>query len=243
MNIIPVIDLKDGVVVHARQGRRDQYQPINTGLCRSSGIFQVIEAYLNLYDFNTFYIADLNALTNRGNHDRLISEVLTRFHRKQFWIDRGYRNNEQRLSPPANYRPVLGSESFREETIRDIKAHENSFILSLDYSAAGAMGAKSLFSNQDYWPDHIIIMTLDRVGSGHGPDLNKLAEFRRKYPDKDFIAAGGIRNKQDLIALKKLGINQALVASALHSGAISRDDIAEFQAKKYPNVLGYFKRP
>jgi len=43
MKIIPVIDLKDGVVVHAKQGHREHYQPINTDLCKSSDIFQVIE--------------------------------------------------------------------------------------------------------------------------------------------------------------------------------------------------------
>ena len=73
-------------------------------------------------------------------------------------------------------------------------------------------------------------MTLERVGSNQGPDLNKLTEFCRQYPDKNFIAAGGIRNKQDLIALCEVGIHQALVASALHSGTIKAEDIAGFQA-------------
>ena len=66
MKIIPVIDLKDGVVVHAQQGIRDLYQPINTALCQSSDIYQVIEAFLGVYDFDTFYIADLNAITHQG---------------------------------------------------------------------------------------------------------------------------------------------------------------------------------
>ena len=36
---------------------------------------------------------------------------------------------------------------------------------------------------------------------------------------------GGIRNTADLQALKQVGVQQALIASALHSGAISRKDI------------------
>ncbi|MGZ8931329.1 MAG: HisA/HisF-related TIM barrel protein [Methylosarcina sp.] len=44
------------------------------------------------------------------------------------------------------------------------------------------------------------------------------------------MAAGGVRNKQDLIDLKMLGIKRALVASALHSGAIHREEIAELAA-------------
>ena len=84
MKIIPVIDLKDGVVVHAQQGMREQYQPINTHLCQSSDIYQVIEAFLGVYDFDTIYIADLNAITHQGDHDRLITEVLTSFPRHTY---------------------------------------------------------------------------------------------------------------------------------------------------------------
>lgn len=88
------------------------------------------------------------------------------------------------------------------------------------------LGAESLFTNPEYWPNDIIIMTLERVGSDSGPDIEKLAAFRKAYPGKNFIAAGGIRNREDLAALQKIGIQQALVASALHSGAIGRADLA-----------------
>ncbi len=228
MKIIPVIDLKDGVVVHARQGNRESYQPINTDLCKSSDIFQVIEAFLNVYAFDTFYIADLNAITAQGDHNHLITGVLDRFPRITFWIDKGYQKYDPSAPQSGNYVPVLGSESYRNETIAEIKAYKNHFILSLDYSSSVALGAPSLFSDPTFWPENIIIMTLERVGSNHGPDLNKLTEFCTQYPDKNFIAAGGIRNKQDLMALSKMGIQLALVASALHSGAIKTEDIAEF---------------
>jgi len=227
MKIIPVIDLKDGVVVHARQGDRVHYQPINTDLCKSSDIFQVIGAFLGIYEFDTLYIADLNAITHQGEHNRLITEVLIRFPQITFWIDQGYQKHDQCLQHPANYLPVLGSESYRNETIPELKAYKNNFILSLDYSNSNALGAENIFSDPTFWPENIIIMTLDRVGSSHGPDLEKLTGFCRQYPDKNFIAAGGIRDKQDLMALCEAGIHQALVASALHSGALKTKDIAE----------------
>ncbi|WP_333875335.1 HisA/HisF-related TIM barrel protein [Methylobacter sp.] len=228
MKIIPVIDLKNGVVVHARQGNREHYQPINTELCKSSDIFQVIEAFRSVYEFNIFYIADLNAITGQGDHNPLIAEVLARFPKIIFWIDKGYQKYDEDVHLPGNTLPVLGSESYRNETISEIKAFKNNFILSLDYSNSGALGAESLYSDSTFWPKNIIIMTLERVGSNHGPDLNKLTEFCRQYPDKNFIAAGGIRNKQDCVLLSNAGIHQALVASALHSGAIKTEDIAEF---------------
>jgi phosphoribosylformimino-5-aminoimidazole carboxamide ribotide isomerase len=222
MKIIPVIDLKDGVVVHARQGLREQYRPISTHLCQSSNIYQVIEAFLGVYDFDTIYIADLNAITHQGDHDRLITDVLTSFPHILFWIDRGYQRFQKY---PGNHLPVLGSECYSDETVLELKAFNKHFILSLDYSTSGALGAKSLFSDQALWPDTIIIMTLSRVGNHQGPDLDKLNWFCRQYPHKNFIAAGGIRNTADLQALKQAGVQQALIASALHSGAISPKDI------------------
>ena len=227
MKIIPVIDLKDGVVVHARYGNREHYQPINSDLCGSSDIFQVIDAFLGIYKFDIFYIADLNAITGQGDHRPLIADVLALFPKITFWIDRGYQQY-QYIQYSANYLPVLGSESYRDETISELKAYKNNFILSLDYSNSDALGAGCLFSDPDFWPKNIIIMTLERVGSSHGPDLNKLTEFCRKYPDKNFIAAGGIRDKQDLMALTEVGIQQALIASALHSGTIKAEDFTEF---------------
>ena len=222
MKIIPVIDLKDGVVVHAQQGIRDLYQPINTALCQSPDIYQVIEAFLGIYDFDTIYIADLNAITHQGDHDCLIRTVLTSFPRITFWIDRGYQSFKQF---PDNHLPVLGSECYRDDTALELKTFNNRFILSLDYLMSEALGAKSLFSSQDLWPETLIIMTLNRVGSNQGPDLDKLSWFCKHYPHKHFIAAGGIRNAADLLALKQVGIHQALVASALHSGAIRHKEI------------------
>lgn len=222
MKIIPVIDLKDGVVVHARQGLREHYQPINTQLCQSSDIYDVIKAFLRVYDFDTIYIADLNAITHQGNNELLLTEVLASFPHILFWVDSGYQSIRMQ---PGNYLPVLGSECYSDETVLELKTFNNRFILSLDYSISGALGAKSLFSDQSLWPDTIIIMTLNQIGSHQGPDLDKLNGFCRQYPHKFFIAAGGIRNTADLQALKQVGVKQALIASALHSGAITRQDI------------------
>ena len=238
MQIIPVIDMKGGVVVHAKQGKRDTYRPIQTALCPSSDIFAVIDAYLSLYDFSTFYIADLNALEQRGNHDELIVKVARHFPEKSFWLDQGFRKPD--LSRPQNIKTILGSESFQDNMAESIRSYSGDFILSLDYSSEGSLGAKTLFLKPDLWPNDIIIMTLARVGSHSGPDLEKLATFRRNHPQKNFIAAGGIRNKEDLLALQEIGVRQALIASALHSGAIGKSDLSGLATKKYPSEWGIF---
>ena len=223
MKIIPVLDLKNGVVVHAKQGMRDTYQPINTPLCQEANIYKVIEAFLSLYNFDTFYIADLNAITLQGHHDDLITDAVTAYPQIQFWVDKGY---QQVCHYPPNYLPVLGSECFTDTNIEELKDFNARFILSLDYAQAGALGASSILIKPELWPETVIVMTLFRVGSQLGPDVDKLSTFCTQYPHKKFVAAGGIRNIADLQSIKALGVQHALLASALHSGTINKADIA-----------------
>jgi phosphoribosylformimino-5-aminoimidazole carboxamide ribotide isomerase len=224
MKIIPVLDLKKGVVVHAKYGDRQHYQPISSYLCPSAVICDVIDAFLSVYAFDTFYIADLDAITRQGHHDALIAKVVATYPQLCFWVDKGYQRHRT-WHGAVNYWPVLGSESYDETTAAELKAFGKRFILSLDYSADGALGAENLFTDTDFWPDNIIVMTLAKVGSGGGPDLQRLGHFCESYPSHNFIAAGGIRDFYDLERLKQIGVQQALVASALHSGAIKRGDI------------------
>ncbi len=230
MQIIPVIDLKDGEVVHARLGNRQQYQPIKSSLCKSSDIFDVINTFLELYPFDIIYIADLNALTNNGNHHILLDEVLNHFSNITFWIDAGY-HQPYKLFRQKNYLPVIGSESCQDNNLPEIKAIDEKFILSLDFSLTNPLGPKELFENPEIWPKHVIIMTLGRVGSNTGPAITMLQNYCNDYPEKNFIAAGGIRNIADLILLKEMGITHSLVASALHSGIISVGNINNLETK------------
>jgi phosphoribosylformimino-5-aminoimidazole carboxamide ribotide isomerase len=230
MQIIPVIDLKNGIAVHAKQGNRDDYAPLKSVICKSPDIFEVVDAFWRLFHFPTMYIADLNAITRQGDNSGLLDDVLTAFPAIVFWIDGGYplcNHDFQRL---PNYRPVLGSESFDDENISEIKTVKNPFILSLDYSMTGEMGSKTLFSKPELWPESIIIMNLPKVGSNQGPDFGRLTTYRQQYPQHNFIAAGGIRDSQDLKDLDSIGIKQALVATALHNGKINLDDIVHLQS-------------
>lgn len=232
MKIIPVLDLKAGLVVHARCGHRDLYQPINTPLCASANAFEVVDAFLALYGFDTFYIADLDAITGRGNQQPLIDELLRHYPNIQFWIDRGLQLYQ---TLPANHLPVLGSECYSTFQLPELAKFNNRFVLSLDYANDTALGAVELFTDNRYWPDTVIIMTLAQVGSQRGADMDKLRAFCQAHPGKRFVAAGGIRDIGDLLALQAIGIHYALVATALHSGAIKHEDIAKLWAKKYPD--------
>ena len=233
MYIIPVIDLKDGLVVSAQQGNRNCYQPINSPLCCSSLISDILECFLAIYPFKTLYIADLNAISKTGNNQMLIDKVVSQFSAIEFWVDNGKKTQE--LTVKSQYKAVIGTESQKEVDFQIDKNSLNGSILSLDFFPdKGYVGPAELLNDPELWPQQIIIMTLDKVGKQSGPDVDRLRYFSRKYPNKNFIAAGGIRNESDLLNLKEIGISHTLIASALHSGSINAETIKNLQAKKMP---------
>ena len=62
MQIIPVIDVMGGIVVHASGGDRAHYQPLKSILTSSCDPFEVITDLLAWHDFKKVYIADLDAI-------------------------------------------------------------------------------------------------------------------------------------------------------------------------------------
>ena len=62
MQIVPVIDLKGALVVHARRGERGSYAPIETPLSRSAEPAAVLAGLLSVAPFRAVYVADLDAI-------------------------------------------------------------------------------------------------------------------------------------------------------------------------------------
>jgi len=231
MQIIPVIDIKAGQVVLARQGQRQQYRPLSTPLCRSSNIHDVINAYLKLYSFTHLYIADLDALMKTGSNHVLINSLFNHYPDLTFIIDSGHVNSQFKPIQTHQFTPVIGTESINQQDLSVLKQVTDHFILSLDFSAQEEqMGETQLYESPELWPKQLIIMTLGLVGKNSGPDLTKLTHYRNRYPEHKFIAAGGIRDINDLLLLKQIGIETALVASALHNKNLLSNDIQQLQA-------------
>ena len=226
LKLIPVIDLKNGAVVHAKQGIRENYQPIKSVLTTKSDIYSVLNGFLKLHTFDTFYIADLDAIIGQNNQNDLIEQVLKNFPQITFLVDAGY---QELRTFPSNYLPVLGSECFTDDNFFEILEFEKRFVLSLDFGSNGEkIGSQKFFTQIEFWSENVILMTLNRVGGSQGVEIDVLKQFKRDYPQINFIAAGGVRNTGDLVQLEKSGIKHVLLASALHSGAITKASIAGF---------------
>jgi phosphoribosylformimino-5-aminoimidazole carboxamide ribotide isomerase len=76
--------------------------------------------------------------------------------------------------------------------------------------------------------ERMIVLDLSQVGVEQGVSTFELCSFvRSKHPAIELTTGGGVRGPEDLAALASAGIDGVLIASALHSGAIGRNELRE----------------
>ncbi len=235
MKVIPVIDYKQGNVVIAKMGMREKYEPASSLLCKSSNLYDVIDAILNLADFKTIYIADLDCIEKQQLDTYLWTELCQHYKDLEFWIDIGsvYKQWPKFMGHTTNARPVLGSESFPtnidlESGIKLLTTYKP--IISIDIIESEVLGPSNLLNSAKSWPNDVIILSISHVGSNQGPDKKTISHIQALIQNKNLYYGGGIRNKDDINQLSGLNIAGALVASTLHNGKLTKQEIAEFNS-------------
>jgi HisA/HisF family protein len=229
MQVIPVIDLFAGNVVHAHAGQRDSYKNIVTPLCNGSNPIEIVEAINSLHQFSTIYVADLNAIKDKGNNNQIINSLLERYPHICFWLDAGS-NIYPYLTSQSQLRQITASETnISKDQLHTNKNGANT-ILSLDFFSGGYKGDQEILENPDSWPDDIIVMSLNRVGLNKGPDFLQFEKIKSLCPNKRFYIAGGVRNENDLDRSKQMGASGILLASALHDGRITKELLLKYSS-------------
>jgi phosphoribosylformimino-5-aminoimidazole carboxamide ribotide isomerase len=233
MILIPVVDLMQGQVVRAVGGQRSAYRPIISALCQSSDPVAVARALCTHCATGHLYAADLDALTGGRAQVDVLRALLQALPGIELWVDAGFADTADaeslldRLGPPADRLvPIFGSESLRSaEALRRCFGHSQPWrrgaVLSLDRRDGERLDPSGCWDAVALWPRRVIAMTLERVGSGTGPDLDTLRELRSRAPRTSLVGAGGIRDEADLARAQDAGADAWLVASALHDGRLS----------------------
>ncbi|HEY2138225.1 MAG TPA: HisA/HisF-related TIM barrel protein [Xanthobacteraceae bacterium] len=237
MEIIPVLDLKGGTVVRARMGERDLYRPIETPLAPTSDPLDVARGLMAVYRFATLYVADLDAIERTGDNGAALRRLKAAFPDVTVWVDNGIADAAaaSRWLAAGLGDLVLGTETQQDIGLVRHLADDARVILSIDYRGDALQGPPDLLSQAAAWPERVIVMTLARVGSGAGPDLERLRAIRKIAGARRIYAAGGVRHADDLVALARAGIAGALVATSLHDGRLRRADIARLSADPAPS--------
>jgi uncharacterized protein related to proFAR isomerase len=231
IELIPVLDLLNGEVVRAVRGDRQSYRPVVSQLCSSSEPVAVARALCAHCDSHRLYVADLDALMGGTAQAAVLQEVLHALPQLELWLDAGFADAAaaRRLlaafgADARRVVPVLASESLRSrqalaEGFADPTLARAA--LSLDRRDGQRMDAAGAWDAPELWPQRVIVMTLERVGSGAGPDLETLRGVRAQARAGTLVVgAGGVRSTADMLAAAEAGADAWLVASALHDGQI-----------------------
>jgi len=235
MQIIPVIDIKDGIAVHAVQGLRDSYRPLVTRYTDSTDPEMLVSALYTALPIASVYIADLDGIMHTRPHTTLITRIAATHPGLRVLVDAGFSaaHSPAACAAQDNVDIVLGSEALSsldelETLLAALPAGRT--LLSLDRNGEKPLGCAEIFDTPSAWPARLIHMNLSRVGSDGGPDFAGLAELRTcAGPERLVYAAGGVRDADDLARLAADGVAGVLIGSALHDGRLDATHLAAFR--------------
>lgn len=231
MDVVPVIDVRHGVAVAAARGERAAYRPLVTPLAAGSDPVAVARGYAALFTFPILYLADLDGIEGRGRNAELPAALAAALPGARVWVDDGTRAGKaaQLLETATLATPVIGSESIvgGEDVAALRSLPRDRYVLSLDFKGDRFEGPHTVLEEPQHWPATLIVMTLGRVGSGEGPDLDRIGKIIARAGGRRVYAAGGVRDRADIEALHRAGAAGVLVATALHRGKLKAGDLEE----------------
>jgi len=239
LKVIPVIDILKGVAVHAVRGRRSEYQPLKSVLCKSADPLHVASAFKAL-GFSELYVADLDAIMD-GHPNFSVLKQIADTTRLSLMVDAGIADFDRakHLRNSHVSKIIIGTEtlsslSFLKEAVAALGKER--VVLSLDLKGEqvlsgfelGELGnpVDFLRAIQKLGVAQIILVDLARVGSSEGVNMPLLIEMLKAQTVKVFVG-GGVRDTADLLTLRNVGVFGVLVATALHSGKISLAELKQ----------------
>ncbi len=223
VTLLPVLDLRAGIVVQARAGLRGQYAAMQSPLVAGCAPVDLARALLQRTGSKALYVADLDAILGGPAQLAVLAALGRALPGLQLWLDAGFQSLAAAQSMQAQLAalgvssvlPVLGTETLAR--CEDL-SWSPALVLSLDFAAEGFRGDATWLERPERWPARVIVMTLTAVGMDQGPDFDRLGQCQALANGRTLYAAGGVRHQSDLQALQRLGVRGALVASAVHRG-------------------------
>lgn len=247
MRILPVLDILDRQVVHAKAGRRDEYRPIESRLIAGSDPLELAREIRNTYGLNAFYLADLDGILRRRPNLSLYQLLVQAGF--ELLVDSGLRSSWDAVSiqNAGVDRIVVGLETCDSpDDLAEIVQSSIEVTFGLDL----LHGIPRRPANSGGWSDDplaiirqalsigchdigtkqaitsILPLDLSDVGMSTGGSTHAICRFiRDEFPHTRLITGGGVRSRADLLRLRDLGVDEVLVASALHDGRLTPADL------------------
>ncbi len=229
--VIPVIDVRQGIVVRGVAGERDSYRPLVSRLTDSVDPVRVAEALIAAYRPATMYLADLDAIID-DQVDLTLYRALGTL--PVTWlIDAGVRDvaRLRLLTELSEVRVVCGLESLTSPAVlREFvtAVDPTRLVFSLDLKrgvplATAAWPSEPVEVARLAWSSGLreqIVLDLCDVGMSTGGSRDALCRELLSWEGLRLITGGGVRGPADVIRLRDFGVTGVLVASALHDGRL-----------------------
>ena len=247
MDVIPVIDIRRGVAVHAYRGERALYQPIRSVLLQGADPLALAGAYRRILGSTSAYVADLDAIMGSGNNLAIIGDMAAAEPQLDLLVDAGIRSADEarRLLESGAKKVIIASESMASlDAAAGLLAEleTRSTLFSIDLRDRTVRWQEGSTETTDPCEVAILLLTLgfreaillemESIGTGSGADAAFLGRITQAAPDMTFIVGGGIKTAADLLQLKRAGASGVLLATALHDGTITREDLARLELNR-----------
>lgn len=219
IEVIPVIDVMKGLVVHAIAGKRELYKPLtSSSICSSPEPREAIDSLWRL-GFRRIYIADLDSIMGCGSNEWVVDLAVMKGFR--VLADLGRRGIE--LIDRGLLEYVIGTEYLDYPSEVDLVRNR---AMSIDI-----YGDRVVFRNTSVSlekavvelvkpsPTKILLIDLSRVGTLTGLNTKAIALVKGVFKG-ELIVGGGVRSEEDVLYLKSLGVSGALIATAIHKGIV-----------------------
>lgn len=236
--IFPAIDLKNGQSVRLFQG---DYQVVT--MINANPIQQAKQ--IEISGVKQLHLVDLDGAKSGQPENlaiiRQIRQVFTGFLELGGGI-RTYQIAQQYLKLGID-RIVIGSAALKnpqlvKQLIDDFGASKiaigidgkNGQVATEGWLEQSKVKMSSLIAKMnEFGAKNFIVTDVSRDGTMQGPNLNLLGDLKEEILQVNLIASGGIRNIEDLKALKRMGIDQSIIGKAIFEKTISLAQILEVE--------------
>ena len=243
MKIIPAIDLKDGKCVRLLKGDFDKTTEYSDDPVAMSRCFSKL-------DVQDLHVIDLDGARSGKQENRSIVQAIAANTGLDIQLGGGIRDRSAVADWLRNgvARCIIGSMAITDiPKVTDWLGEfgPERLVLALDVNVADngtpmltthgwtRESDESLWSCLDRYADHgvrhVLCTDVSRDGAMAGPNIQLYQETLRRYPELQLQASGGVRDINDLQALRDSGIPAAISGRALLDGAITAQEVASFR--------------
>lgn len=242
MKLIPVMDVRGGIVVHGQGGDRAHYPPVPASFSPDSSPLAVARVYKERYGFTSVYVADLDAI-ERNLRETAYLETVSRDLGFEIWLDAGVNT----LALARTYlaagvsRLVVGTETLENLAQLDALAREISpdhLVVSLDLKAGRIVTRCPDIRVDDVGSfltylrarglTTLLVLDLSAVGS-QGGVFDPVARLGVDPSEFAVYLGGGLKDASGLPGIAATGARGILAATVFYKGVVQPDQVGPYR--------------